>query len=323
MFYKKVDKIKEPLSAVGYGCWGISGGDFWSGTTDENSIKTIQTAIKNGVNFFDVAPVYGFGHAEEILGKSIKGNRSKIFIASKCGLVWDNDRNISNNLSPDSLGREIATSLKRLDVDYIDLYQCHWPDPQTDIKKTMKKLNELKDEGLIKYIGLTNFSIEEAKMAMYFGEISSMQGLYNMLERNPDSYHNIPLEYKTEKEVFPFVKKNGIAFFPYSPLFQGLLTDSFGESHNFDKNDVRNANPKLNGPLFDKYYNKSLKIREIAKELGKPTSQLAINWLVQKDEITSIIAGAQNTEQLLQNIEALTWNIPKEINERLEKVLEE
>ncbi len=322
MIYKKVEKIKESLSALGYGCWGISGGDFWNGTTDENSIKTIHTAIDNGINFFDVAPVYGFGHAEEVLGKAIKGHRKNVFVASKCGLVWDEDRNISNNLSPDSIKREINDSLKRLDVDYIDLYQCHWPDPNTDIKDTMKTLNRIKEEGLIRYIGLTNFSIDEAQSAMFFAEISSMQGLYNMLERNPESYHNIPLEYRTEKEVFPFVLKNGMAFLPYSPLFQGLLTDSFKETGNFDKSDVRSANPKLNGDLFMKYYQKSLQIREVAKEIGKPTSQLAINWLIQKPEITSIIAGAQNIDQLMQNIEAVSWEIPENAIKKLDKILE-
>ncbi|MDI9374169.1 MAG: aldo/keto reductase, partial [Thermotogota bacterium] len=234
MKYRKVKKIEEKLSTLGYGCWGISGPSFWDGTTDDDSIKTIRKAVGEGINFFDVAPVYGFGHAEEVLGKAIKGMRNDIFIATKCGLVWDQQNRISNCLKPESIRREIEASLRRLQTDRVDLYQLHWPDPRVDIEETMDAVNELKKAGMIRYIGLSNFSLSLAERAMKVSDIASMQGLYNMLERNPKSYHNIPLEYAVEKEVLPFVKENGMAFLPYSPLFQGLLTGTFDlERENF------------------------------------------------------------------------------------------
>jgi len=322
MIYKRVGKIKEELSAIGYGCWGISGTDSWTGTTDERSIETIRTAIAGGVNFFDVAPVYGLGHAEKILGKAIRGQRERVFIASKCGLVWDDEHHITNNLTPDSVEREIHDSLKRLNIDYIDLYQCHWPDPDTDIVETMKKLNELKERGLIRYIGLTNFSVDEAKRAMHVADIASMQGLYNLLERNPTHYHGIPLEYRTEDEIFPFVRASGMAFFPYSPIFQGLLADKFTEADNFDSQDVRNANPKLNGEPFKKYFALSMEVRKIAFELGRPTIQVALNYLIQKEAITSVIAGALSPEQVRQNMDTVSWQLDEATLKQLNRIVE-
>jgi len=320
--YRKVKKIEEKLSTLGYGCWGISGPSFWDGTTDDDSIKTIRKAVGEGINFFDVAPVYGFGHAEEVLGKAIKGMRNDIFIATKCGLVWDQQNRISNCLKPESIRREIEASLRRLQTDRVDLYQLHWPDPRVDIEETMDAVNELKKAGMIRYIGLSNFSLSLAERAMKVSDIASMQGLYNMLERNPKSYHNIPLEYAVEKEVLPFVKENGMAFLPYSPLFQGLLTGTFDlERENFSSSDVRSANPKLSGPDFEKYYSVVKELNAISGEIGKPLSQIAINWLLYHKEVTSIIAGAQNIAQLEQNLGAVEWEIDDGLYGRIETLV--
>ena len=323
MKYKKVTRIKEELSALGYGCWGISGPSFWNGTTDQTSIQTIQRAIDAGINLFDVAPVYGFGHAETTLGKAIKGLRDKILIASKCGLVWDEQNRITRCLKPESIRKEIVESLRRLDTDYIDLYQLHWPDPNVGIEETMNVMLDLKKEGKIRYIGLSNFSADEARNAMKTAEINSMQCLYNMLERNPTSYHNIPLEYRTEREILPFALENGLAFLPYSPLFQGLLTGKFRPENNFSQNDVRSENPKLSTQEFRKYYAVVTQLNSLARETGKPLSQIAINWLVKKKAVTSIIAGAQNIEQLQENLGSFDWEMNDDLYARIEKIIGE
>jgi aryl-alcohol dehydrogenase-like predicted oxidoreductase len=157
---------------------------------------------------------------------------------------------------------------------------------------------------------------------MKVSDIVSMQGLYNMLERNPKSYHNIPLEYAVEKEVLPFVKRNEMAFFPYSPLFQGLLTGTFDlERKNFSSSDVRSANPKLSGPDFEKYYSVAKELKAISEEIGKPLSQIAINWLLHHEEVTSIIAGAQNIAQLEQNLGAVEWEIDDGLYGRIETLI--
>lgn len=319
MKFKKVDKINEKLSVIGFGCWGISGPEYWDGTTDESSIKAIHKAIEYGVNFFDVAPVYGFGHAEEVLGKAIKGFRSKIIIATKCGLIWDEQKRITNNLKPKSIFKEVEDSLKRLQTDYIDLYQLHWPDPSLDIEETMDAMLELKKSGKIRYIGLSNFSISEAKRAMQKAEISSMQGLYNMLERNANSYHNIPLEYRTEREILPFCLENGMAFFPYSPLLQGLLAGKFTGNESFK--DVRAANPNLSGEKFKTYINVVKKLKIIANEIKKPLSQIALNWLIKSKAVTSVIAGVQNPQQLEENIGAVTWEMDDDLYYKIEKII--
>jgi len=171
-------------------------------------IKTVETAIDKGINFFDVAPVYGLGNAESLLGKIVKNKRKDIIIASKCGLIWDEKNNVTNNLTSKSLNREIDESLKRLNTDYIDLYQIHWPDPNTNIKETISALEDIKKQGKILEIGVSNFSLDLLKEAMKFGNIKTFQGLYNMIERNASSYHNIELGYKAENEIFTFSKKS-------------------------------------------------------------------------------------------------------------------
>ncbi len=321
MKFKRVRRIEEELSALGYGCWGISGPSFWDGTTDQDSIKTIHRAIESGINFFDVAPVYGFGHAETVLGKAVKGMRDRVFIASKCGLVWDEQNRITRCLEAESIRGEIEDSLRRLDTDFIDLYQSHWPDPNVDIEETMGVLLDFKKEGKIKYIGLSNFAVPEAEQALQIGSVSSMQGLYNMLERNPTSYHKIPLEYRTEREVLPFVIENGMAFLPYSPLFQGLLTGKFRPEDTFSPSDVRSSNPKLSSTESRKYYSTVTKLNSFAQRIGKPLSQIAINWLVRKDAVTSIIAGAQNVEQLEENLGSFDWELDDGLVAEIEQII--
>lgn len=322
MIYKKVARIEEDLSAIGLGCWGLSGSGVWENSNDEDSIKTVHAAVDAGINFFDVAPVYGFGHAETILGKALKDEkRNSVVIGSKCGLLWDGQGNTTNCLTKESVKKEIDASLKRLQTEYIDIYQLHWPDPNTEIEETMEVMSELKKAGKIRYIGLTNFPVDLIKRAMECDIISSQQGLYNMLERNPKSYHGIPLGYETEREILPLCKKYGQAFFPYSPLMQGLLTGKFKEENNFGKEDIRSANPKLNGERFYKYFEVMKKLKTIASEIGKPLNEIALNWLIKKREVTSIISGSVRVDQIQKNVKAAEWIMAKDIEEEIEKIL--
>lgn len=320
---KKVSALPDlEFSAVGFGCWGISGGDVWNNTTDENSIKAVQRAVDLGVTFFDVAPVYGFGHAEEILGQALAGRRHQVIIASKCGLVWDDRKNITNDLTAANIRREIDDSLRRLQTDYVDIYQCHWPDPATPIEETMAALLEIQAAGKIRHIGVSNFSLALTQQARAMAPVATYQGLYNLLERNPDSYHNIPLEYRVEDEILPFCHAQGLAFFPYSPLFQGLLTDGFKPSGNFNEHDARAANPKLVGETFKVYFEISEKLRAFAREIDRPLSQLAINWLINQPAVTSVICGAQNTAHVEQNVGSVAWELTNEMMARIAEILQ-
>lgn len=322
MKMKLVKAVGFEFSAVGFGCWAAGGSDIWNDTNDDNTVGAIHRAIELGINFFDVAPVYGFGHAEIMLGKALGIRRNQVIIASKCGLRWDSQGNIRNDLSPKSIAGEIDDSLRRLNTDYIDIYQLHWPDPATPIHETMEALNKLKSSGKIRHIGVSNFSIALMDEARQHGDIVSHQGLYNLLERNPTQYHNIPLDYRTESEILPYCRKHGLAFFPYSPLFQGLLTDNFRAQHQFDANDVRSANPKLNGEPFKLYYQIREQLLVLAAEIGKPLSQVAINWMINQDAVTSVICGAQTAAHIEENAGSVSWTLTPEMMSRIETILQ-
>ena len=322
MIYKKVKRIDEKISAIGIGCWNF-GGD-WDTSNDDNAIAIVHAAIDSGVNLFDVAPVYGWHHAERVLGKALKGGlREKVVIASKCGLVWNEKHETVNDLSRKNILREIDESLERLQTDYIDIYQLHWPDPKTPIEETAKVLDEIKKAGKIRHIGLSNFSQADMETFMTMVDIDEQQGLYNMFERNTDSYHNIPLAYKTEKEMLPNVHKYGQAFLPYSPLFQGLLAGKFKNGINFSARDIRNENPKFSKGRFEVYYEGYKRVQAIADEMEKPIAQVAINWLRQKEDVTSIINGVSSLSQLEKNVSALEWDISDEYMAKLNAAIAE
>ncbi len=322
MKHKKVSTMDLNISSVGLGCWQFSGEGVWDSFDENKSIETIRSAIDNGVNFFDVAPVYGLGTAEKVLGKALNGyiKREDVIIASKCGLVWDENNNVSNNLTRESLLKEIDDSLERLNTDYIDIYQIHWPDPNTDIKETMEALKEIKASGKIKYVGVSNFTLEMTKQANEIMPINSYQGLYNLLERNPESYHGITLGYKSELEIIPYCIENGIAFLPYSPLMQGLLAGGFDKENNFSDKDVRSSNPKLNGGEFEKYYEVTEKLKQFAEEINKPLIEVAMNFLICNEGVTSVICGASDKEQIISNINATNWSLTKEQMEKLNEI---
>lgn len=321
MIYKKVAKITEEISAIGLGCWNM-GGD-WDSSEEKNSIKIIHSAIDRGINFFDVAPVYGWGTSETILGKALKQNglRNHVLIASKGGLLWDKPHHTSNNLTKDSLLKEIDRTLLRLQTDHVDIYQLHWPDPNTPLEETAEALNLMKKSGKIRYVGLSNFSLHDVKKMMDYISVDCQQGLYNMLERNPSTYHGIPLDYKTEKEILPLVKENGQAYLPYSPLMQGLLAGRFLNGIDYSKNDIRSCNPKLSGAFFNIYREAALKIQDFANDIGHPMNEVSLNWLRQKEEITSIIGGASSIQQLESNINCITWNLSNDELKTLNEIL--
>lgn len=322
MVYKKVKRIAEEISAIGIGCWNM-GGD-WDSSEENTSIRMIHAAIDRGINFFDVAPVYGWGVSERILGKALKedGLRNKVLIASKGGLLWNEKHQTQNNLSRDSLLKEIDDTLARLQTDHVDIYQMHWPDPNVPLEETAEALNIMKKAGKIRYVGLSNFSQADVEQMMEYISVDCQQGLYNMLERNPGSYHGIPLEYRTEKEVFPNVRKYGQAFLPYSPLFQGLLAGRFLDGLTISARDIRNENPKLTGEVFKVYQDGARKLKAYADEIGRPMNEMALNWLRQKEEITSIIGGASSVEQLEKNLRCISWDLTGEELEAIGKILE-
>ena len=322
MKMKKVSALGFELSAVGFGCWAAGGTIVWNNANDDSTISAIRRGIDLGINLFDVAPIYGFGHAETILGRALGARRQQVIIATKCGLRWDDTHTSVNNLRAESVMQEIDDSLRRLQTDYIDIYQMHWPDPATPIGETMQALLQIQAAGKIRHIGVSNFSRTLAEEARSSGHIVSHQGLYNMLEHNSTLYHDRPLTYLVKSEILPHCLEHGMAFFPYSPLFQGLLTDHFKSENQFDAKDVRASNTKLNGETFKVYYQIRAELLAFSANIGKPLAQVAINWLIDQPAVTSVICGAQTTAQVEENAASTTWTMTPAMRTEIERIVQ-
>jgi len=197
----------------------------------------------------------------------------------------------------------------------------HWPDPNVPLEETAEALMEMKKAGKIRYVGLSNFSQADMEKMMTYISVDCQQSLYNMLERNPVSYHNIPLDYLTEKEVLPNVRKYGQAFLPYSPLFQGLLAGKFNKGNHLSPNDIRQANPKLSGPDFELYMQAAVELKALGDQCGKPMNEIAVNWLRQKPEVTCIIGGASSVQQMEQNLNSMSWEIDGEMMKEIDRII--
>jgi aryl-alcohol dehydrogenase-like predicted oxidoreductase len=309
------------FSAIGLGCWSLGGGSRWEGSNDERSIATVRRAIEEGVNFIDTAPVYGFGESERVLGEALQGRRDKVFLASKCGLVWDEARTISRSLTASTVHSDVEASLRRLRTDHLDLLQLHWPDHNTPLEETARALDDLLRSGKVRRIGVSNFSVADADALSRMIPIVSCQALYNLLERNPATYHAIPLEYRTEKDVLPYCREKGFAFLPYSPLFQGLLTGSFSRETRFTADDVRSENPNLKGPAFQRYLAAADALKSVAEGEGLSLTALSLAWLCNRPEVTSVICGAQAPEQIAANASASEVELSEGALSRIEQIV--
>ncbi|OME83036.1 aldo/keto reductase [Paenibacillus sp. FSL A5-0031] len=299
-------------SIIGFGAWA-AGKAGW-GEVDDNEIEAvIRRAYEQGITFYDTAPSYGLGHSEKVLGKVLQPVREHVIIATKAGLIWNDQGQFSINVSKANIIREVEESLRRLNTDYIDLYQVHFPDPsgKTPIEETFETLNQLVVEGKIRNIGVSNFNVQQLVAAQSVSNIVSLQLPYNLFQRD------------VEHAALPYAKQQKIGFIPYSPLAQGLLTGKFNYLTRLPKTDVR---AQLN-PLFsDKQFIKNIVIIEtftgIARAIEKPLSQVAINWLVYKQEITSVIAGAKTVKQLEENTAATKWRLSREDYEQISRLFE-
>ncbi len=319
--YRRTAKTGDlEISAMGIGTWAFDP-KGWTGSSDEESVRVVREALDMGINLIDTAPVYGLGHSERIVGKAIEGyDRERIFIATKCGLIWDEDGRVENNLSRESLLREIDEILERLGTEYVDLLQVHWPNPAYDISETFETLGEIKDSGKAKYIGVSNYSLGDFKRAEEVCEITSFQGLYNMLEPNAGSYHNIGLGYRSEKEILPYTRERGMIFLPYSPLMQGILAGVGAENiDRLTEGDVRRSNSALRE---EKYYRAVEEIEKAAMEEGFTLLEVAINYLLDRGA-TSVISSMQSVEEVRANIVAANREIPPHLYERVEEIRKE
>jgi aryl-alcohol dehydrogenase-like predicted oxidoreductase len=283
MEYRKLGQSNLEVSLIGYGGWALSG-KGWGDVNKKEALETVEKSIENGINFFDTAPVYGFGKSEELLGILLSSVRKKVIIATKCGLRWDDRGRVFHDLTRDAVLRDIESSLARLKTDYIDLYQIHWPDKKTELNETLDTLNELKKDGVIRFIGLSNFNTELLGKATDLAEITSLQALYNMLQRD------------AEREFLPFCKKNRVGFICYSPLAQGILSGKINEDFKPGRHDVRRFNP-----LF-RSRDKFRECIAFTKELSSSTGFKALKFLADKEEVSSILISMTKVKHLMENL---------------------
>ena len=295
------------VSRIAFGAWAI-GGWLWGGADKKEAVKAIETSLDYGMSSFDTAPVYGFGQSEELIGQTLKGKRDKIQILSKCGLRWDlkeghlhmktqdNDGNPQDVLR---VGRkkdviaECESSLKRLQTDYIDLYQLHWPDPRTPISETMEAMEILLQQGKIRAAGVCNFNKAQTEEAENHIALASNQVPYSMLRRD------------IEKELVPHCLESGTAILAYSPLQRGLLTGKITPDYVFNEGDTRPQTVHFQKENIKRTNDFLKKIKPIANSHKATIAQLVIRWTLEQSAIAIALVGARNAQQTIENAQAI------------------
>jgi methylglyoxal reductase len=308
MKFRALGQSGIQASVVAFGGGPIGGGPW--GEVDETQ----------ALSALDTAPVYGFGRSAELIGKAIAGRRDKILIASKCGLVWHVDKGVPfprqfcgqtvyRYLGPESTRQEIEHSLRRLRTDYIDLYQTHWQDSTTPIEATMETLLDLKREGKIRAIGVSNCSVEQLRCYQSIGPVDSAQGKFNMLNR------------AIERDLSPFCAQRRIAVLAYMPLAEGLLTGKVGTSRQFPVEDLRHDRPEFAPAMRIRVQQMLDEMLPIANSYNISLSQLVIAWTVSQRQITYALVGARSIEQARENAKAGAVVIHASDLQRVEEIL--
>ncbi|MFO7729618.1 MAG: aldo/keto reductase [Spirochaetia bacterium] len=296
-------------SRVGLGTWAI-GGWMWGGTDEDLSIETIRRALIEGVGLIDTAPIYGFGESERIVGQALKGlERSSFELATKVGIEW-HEGNPYRNASRDRILKEIEDSLTRLDTDYIDVYQVHWPDPNVTIEETAATMRELYEQQLIRAIGVSNFSVEQMRQFMDHAPLHTCQPPYNLFERG------------IEGELKPFCKQNGIALITYGALCRGLLTGKMIGDTSFEGDDLRKIDPKFQEPRYSQYLKAVERLKQVAEKYHKSLVQLSVNWILQQG-VEVALWGARKPEQLADIDGTMDWDILDEDMRQIDQILQE
>ena len=301
------------LTAIGLGTWAIGGSwEFGWGSQDEaDSIRTILTAVDSGINWIDTAPIYGCGQAEYIIGQALRELREKPFIATKCSLLWNDKREKINCLDHDSIITECEASLKRLGVEVIDLYQMHWPAPDEQLEEGWGAMAELVQQGKVRYIGASNFTMRQMKRVMDIHAPASLQPPYSMLRRD------------AEELLLPYCRQHDIGVVAYSPMQKGLLTGKFSVEHlkTLAADDHRLRDLNFNGETFHKNLAIIDALRPIAWRNNRTLAQLAIAWVLRREEVTAAIVGARKQNQIEETVQAVDWVLGEQDIAEIETVL--
>jgi aryl-alcohol dehydrogenase-like predicted oxidoreductase len=308
--YAQLGSSGITVSKVCLGTWAI-GGWMWGGTDEDESIRTIQAAIDRGITFVDTAPAYGFGLSEQIVGKALKEYvpRDQVVIATKAGLEWDDAGNISRNSSRARLLKEIDDSLRRLQTDYIDLYQIHWPDPKVPIEETAEVLSEILESGKIRAIGVSNYSPEQMDVFRKVAPLHSVQPQYNLFER------------QIEQDVLPYAKENGLAILAYSSICRGLLSGKMKPDTEFKGDDLRLEDPKFQEPKYSRYLKAVSELETLATEkYGRHVLELAVRWVLDQGAVA--LWGARHPHQVSHVDQVFGWSLAAEDLNEIDLILD-
>jgi aryl-alcohol dehydrogenase-like predicted oxidoreductase len=298
------------ITAIGFGAWAIGGGGWafaWGSQDDADSVASIREAIDLGINWIDTAAVYGLGHSEEVVAKALEGVNKRPYVFTKCARVWDEKRQIGKSLKADSIRRECEASLKRLRVDVIDLYQIHWPEPDEDIEEGWQAVQKLKEEGKIRWAGVSNFSAEQMARVSKYGPITSLQPPYSMIRP------------EVEESILPYCKEHNIGVIAYSPMASGLLTGAMTRERiaAMPADDWRREkNKHYQEPLLTRNLNLVELLKKIGSKHGRTPGEVAIAWVLRHPAVTAAIVGARKPGQLKELVGAADWRLtPSEANE--------
>jgi aryl-alcohol dehydrogenase-like predicted oxidoreductase len=290
------------LTSIGYGAWAIGGGNWefaWGAQDDNESIRTIERALDAGINWIDTAAIYGLGHSEEVVAKALRNSGKKPYVFTKCSMRWDADRKIYRSLKASSLEEELEASLRRLNVETIDLYQIHWPDPEGEIEEGWETLAHFQRQGKVRYIGVSNFNVEQIKRVQKIAPVASLQPPYSLLNRG------------IEAEILPFCEANDIGVINYSPMASGLLTGKMTAERiaKMPADDWRKKSANFTEPKLSRNLKLVELLREIGNAHGVEPGVVAIAWTLRKPAVTAAIVGARRPDQVDGVLPAATFRM--------------
>jgi aryl-alcohol dehydrogenase-like predicted oxidoreductase len=303
------------LTPIGFGAWAIGGGNWqfgWGSQDDEDSIKTIERALDLGINWIDTAAIYGLGRSEEVVARALKNSGKRPYIFTKCSMRWMENREIYRSLKAGSLQEEIENSLRRLNVDTIDLYQIHWPNPEDEIEEGWETLTRFQKEGKVRYIGVSNFNVAQIKRAEGIAPVTSLQPPYSLINRN------------VESEILPYCREHKIGVINYSPMASGLLTGKMTAERiqQMPDDDWRRKSPNFNEPKLSRNLKLVDKLKEIGDAHGVQPGVVAIAWTLHNPAVTAAIVGARRPDQVDGIIPAATFRLTEEEFRALDGFLE-
>ncbi|WNZ25655.1 aldo/keto reductase [Leptolyngbya sp. NK1-12] len=288
---KQLGNSDLQITPIGYGAWAIGGGNWqfgWGSQDDQDSIAAIQRALDLGINWIDTAVVYGLGHSEEVVARALKQSQHHPYIFTKCSLIWDEQGQLGRSLKAESIRREVEASLRRLQIEVIDLYQIHWPNPDPEIEEGWETLAKLKQEGKVRDIGVSNFNVEQMQRAQAIAPITSLQPPYSLIKP------------EVEQEILPFCQQQNIGVIVYSPMQSGLLTGAMTKERiaNLPDNDWRKTSTEFQEPRLSRNLNLVELLRQIGQRHGRSPAEVAIAWTLRHPAVTAAIVGGRNAKQV-------------------------